>query len=529
MNNCLTPTIVHSIFSKDMKTLTKDALVVASRQELIDQIQSMTAQIELLQNTISEMNFQIDWFKRQIFGAKSERFIPSDDLQAALELDIVNKDEIDAIAESTTITYKRNNKHSTVEPKPGHGRGNMPTHLPIKDVTVEPEGDLTGMEKIGEEVSWYFEMEQPGSLHVVRTIRPKYVRPKEDGVYIGNMPLLPVEKGNAGPGLMTQIIIDKYVYHLPLDRQRKKFKNEYNVDFAESWLCDTVKNGSFWLESIYNAYTKKIITCDYLQGDETPIQVLTKDKKGKTHRGYFWVYHDPLQRIVLFDYRKSRARFGPSEFLEYFKGTLQIDGYEGYNEIITRNSLIHAGCMDHVRRRFEKALDSDRERAVYALDTMRSWYDVEREAREKGLSQTERFTMRVEKTVPSMQAFQAWMLKQVSLVLPKSLIGIALSYALNQWPFFKPFMTDPRIELSNILIENAIRPVALGRKNFMFVGSHEAAKWPAIIYSLVSTAKWHGYDPFVYIKELLTELPKSNTSDIEKYLLPNWKPQTLLK
>jgi transposase len=522
MNNCLTPINVLYIFSKDMKTLSKDALVIASRQELTDTILS-------LQSTVEELKFQIDWFKRQIFGAKSERFIPSDDLQSALELDIVNEDEINKIAESTTITYKRDSKPSKAEQMPGHGRGSMPTHLPIKDVTVEPEGDLNGMVKIGEEVSWYFEMDQPSSLHVVRIIRPKYVRPKEDGVYIGNMPLLPVEKGNAGPGLIAQIIIDKYVYHLPLDRQRKKYKNEYNVDFAESWLCDTVKNGSFWLESIYNAYVKKVITCDYLQGDETPIQVLTKDKKGKTHRGYFWVYHDPLQRIVLFDYRKSRARFGPSEFLEDFKGTLQIDGYEGYNEIITRNGLIHAGCMDHARRRFEKALDSDRERAGHALDTMRSWYEVEREAREKGLSQTERFTMRVEKTVPSMEAFHVWMLKQVPLVLPKSLIGNALSYALNQWSFFKPFMTDPRIELSNILIENAIRPVALGRKNFMFVGSHEAAKWPAIIYSLVSTAKWHGYDPFLYIKELVTELPKSKTSDIEKYLLPNWKPQTLLK
>jgi len=227
MRICLTSINLSNVFSKDMKTLTKDALVVASRQELIDQIQSMTAQIELFQNTISEMNFQIDWFKRQIFGAKSERFIPADDLQSALELDIVNKDEIDAITESTTITYKRDSKPSKAEPKSGHGRGPMPTHLPIKDVIIEPEGDLNGMVKLEDEVSWYFEMEQPGSLHVVRIIRPKYVRPKEDGVYIGNMPLLPVEKGNAGPGLMAQIIIDKYVYHLPLDRQRKKFKNEY--------------------------------------------------------------------------------------------------------------------------------------------------------------------------------------------------------------------------------------------------------------------------------------------------------------
>jgi transposase len=498
-----------------MKKLSKDALIVAPRQELVDTIMS-------LQSKVDEMNFQIDWFKRQIFGTKSERFIPSDDLQAALELDIVKKEDIEN-TDKTTISYNRNNKPKS-EPKPGHGRGTMPDHLPVKDIVIEPEGDLTGMVRIGEEVSWYYEMEQPGSLHIVRTTRPKYVRPKEDGVIIGKLPALPVEKGNAGPGLMTQVMIDKYVYHLPLDRQRKKFKNEYNVDFSESFLSNTVKNGTFWLEAAYNEYVKMVLSSTYLQADETPIQVLTKDKKGKTHRGYFWVYHDPLQKIVIFDYRKNRSREGPADFLKNFKGILQIDGYEGYEEIITRNALRRAACMDHVRRRFEKALEYDRDRSTYTLDSMRVWYNLEREARENDLSLDERLVMRKVKIVPSMEAFKHWMLQQVSIVLPKSIIGNALSYALNQWPFFEPYMTDPRVEISNILIENAIRPVALGRKNFLFAGSHDAAKWPAIIYSLVSTAKWHGYDPFVYFKELLTKLPRSNANEIEKYLIPNWKP-----
>jgi transposase len=165
------------------------------------------------------------------------------------------------------------------------------------------------------------------------------------------------------------------------------------------------------------------------------------------------------------------------------------------------------------------------DRAAYAIDLMREWYAVEREAREKGLSMEERFALRTEHTVPSMKSFKAWMLKQVAEVLPKSPIGTALSYALNQWSFLDPFMTDQRIELSNILIENAIRPVALGRKNFMFAGSHDGAKNLAIVYSLAANAHSHGYDPFVYFKELLTELPKSNVKDIEKYLFPDWKPQ----
>jgi hypothetical protein len=367
-------------------------------------------------------------------------------------------------------------------------------------------------------------MKEPGSLHIVRTTRPKYVKPKHDGVVIGELAPLPVEKGNAGPGLVTQIIIDKYVYHMPLDRQCKKFKNEYNVDFSTSWFSDNVKHGTFWLEAVYNGYVRKILQATYLQADETPIQVLTKDQKGKTHRGYFWVYYDPVQKIVLFDYRTSRAKQGPSEFLKDFKGTLQVDGYEGYAEIIARNALLHAACMDHLRRRFEKALAYDCARATYALDTIGSWYALERQARESNLPADELLAMRKQIIEPSMNAFKQWMLAQVNSVLPKSVLGNALSYALNQWAFFAPFINDPRVQLSNILVENAIRPVALGRKNFLFAGSHDAARWPAVIYSLVSTAKLHGHDPFVYIKELLTVLPQSTTTAIDTLLLPNWAP-----
>jgi transposase len=477
-----------------------------------------------LSNTITELTLQLAWLKRQVFGTKSERFTSLDDQQIALELGVVNKEEINAASQLKKVTYDRTNNPVSPEPKKGHGRGTMPTHLPIKEKIIEPEGDLTGAVHIGEEISWQYELDTPCTLHILQIIRPKYVRPGCDGVLIGTLPAQPVEKGNAGPGLMAQVVIDKFVYHLPLDRQRKKYKNEYNVDFPESWLSDMVRNTTFWLESPYNEYARKILATSYLQADETPIPVLTKDKKGKTHRGYFWVYYDPINKIILFDYRKSRSREGPSEFLKEFKGTLQIDGYEGYHEIIVRNDLIRAACMDHVRRRFEKALEYDSERATHALDIMREWYTLEREARETEMSLEEKLVMRKEKIALSMEAFKIWMLEQVALVLPKSAIGIALSYALNQWSFFTPFLNDPRIELSNILIENAIRPVALGRKNYLFAGSHDAAKWAAAIYSIVATAKWHGYDPFVYIKELLTELPKAKSSEIAKFLLPEWKP-----
>lgn len=160
-----------------------------------------------------------------------------------------------------------------------------------------------------------------------------------------------------------------------------------------------------------------------------------------------------------------------------------------------------------------------------ALDVMREWYAVEREAREKKLSFEDRLTMRKKKVASSMTVFKEWMQRQLLEVLPKSPMGVALQYALNQWKYFNPYLTDGRIELSNILIENAIRPVALGRKNFLFTGSYSAARWPAVIYSLAAIAKNHGVAPFEYFNEPLTELPKTDFQDIDKYLLAEWKPK----
>ncbi len=507
-----------------MKNYTKDNLIIASRQELIDIILVQATQIDKQFNTITEHSMQLEWLKRQMFGAKSERFIEPDDMQTALELGIA-ADNTGGDTETTTVLYDRKKSNVAKEPVKGHGRGSMPTHLPIKKATIKPLEDITGMINIGEEETWYYEMDKPASLHIVLISRPKYALANKTGVIIGSLPALPVEKGNAGPGFLAHITNEKYLYHMPLDRQRKKFKHEYNVEFSPSWLSDNIGKAVFWFDSVYDRYRGVLLKSTYLQADETPIQVLTRDGKGKTHKGYFWVYHDPIQRIVLFDYRESRSHKGPSEFLKNFNGTLQVDGYEGYADIIRKNDLLHAGCMDHVRRRFDKALSFDKARASYALETMRTWYMVEREAKEQNLTFDERLALRKEKVTKTMAAFKKWMQQQLIEVLPKSPIGVALQYALNQWEFFNPYLTNGRIELSNILIENAIRPVTLGRKNFLFAGSHNAARWPAVIYSLASIAKNHDINPFDYFKELLTELPKATTSDIGKLLIPEWQPK----
>jgi len=502
-----------------MNTLSEDALVVTPRQELINTILSLQERLQKQSSHVEQLEFQLEWFKRQIFGAKSERFISDDDQQLMLDLGI---EPTSPPPQGTqTITYDRH-KAAKPQKKPGHGRGPMPTHLPIEDRVIEPDEDVSGMVRIGEEVSWYYEME-PASLRVVRITRPKYARPNGQGVVTGELPSLPVEKGNAGPGLVTQIVVDKFVYHVPLDRQRKKFQSEYEVAFSESWLCDQVRAAGRLIEPVCDAYVNVLLAAGYICADETPIPVLIKEKRGKTHRGYFWVFYDPLGKTTVFVYDDSRAGNVPAQFLGDFRGTLQVDGYDGYNEIITRNGLRRAACMDHVRRRFERALDYDQERARYALDRMKEWYEVEDEARKQGLTLAQRFERRVAQTVAPMRAFKDWLSEQLGEILPKSSIGAAICYALNQWPFFEPFMTDERIELSNILVENKIRPIAIGRKNYLFKGSRKAAERAARIYSLVATAHNHNVDPFVYLRDLMTRLPDAKMTDIDQFLLPNWQ------
>ncbi len=524
-----------------MKTYTIDSLIVQPRHELIAIIAELDASIEQLQHTItaqekeicrltndaSAASIQNDWLRRQVFGAKSERFIPSDDLQMALELDVISKSELDNNeAESTrVVSFIRNKKGADTKPK-GHGRGEMPSHLPIVDVVVLPDVDTTGMKCIGNEVSWHYELDTPSQLKVIRTTRPKYIRTSDNTVHIGKLIALPVDKGNAGPSLQATIVINKFQFSIPLDRQRKMFELDYKVSFSTSWLSDLVKNTAFWAKPVYEDHKELLLQSTYLQADETPIPVITKNKTGKTMKGYLWVYHDPIRKIVLFDYQKSRSSGGPSEFLKNFKGTLQIDGYEGYSEIIRSNNLIRAGCMDHLRRRFEKALKYDVKRARYVLDTMRAWYEVEQCARDNNVTHDERLALRIEKVVPSMNALKEWMDAEITKddVIPKSPIGIALSYAINQWKYFDAYQTDGRIELSNILVENQIRPFAIGRKNFMFAGSEDAALWQAIIYSLIGTAKMQGHKPLEYFKELLTELPKDTCTTTKQFLLTTWKP-----
>jgi transposase len=390
---------------------------------------------------------------------------------------------------------------------------------------IEPEGDLTGAKKIGEEITEILEY-KPGKIYVDRFIRNKYILPEEEKIIIGNLPTLPIPRGNAGPGLLAHLIISKYVDHLPFYRQVQQFKRQ-DVVLAESTINDWFSAGCNLLTPLYDKLGKQVLDARYLMVDETPIPVLTKDKPRATHKGYLWVYRSPLERLVLFDYRESRSREGPKDLLQNYQGLLQTDGYEAYAIFDKQKGITLLGCMAHARRKFDEARSNDPERAEHMLKLMQKLYNVERKARDMNLTHDQRRALRQEESSPLLSQMEEWMKQQLTQTLPKSAIGKAISYTLTLWPRLIRYIDHGEAEIDNNIVENDIRPVALGRKNYLFAGSHEGARRIAMAYSFLGTCKLNNVEPFSWLKDVLTRIPDHSILQLAELLPTNFTPQII--
>jgi transposase len=453
--------------------------------------------------------------KRMIYGSKSERYVAEDTGQLSFEMDVAQQEA--PKQETEEITYKRK---KTGKKKNNPVRLPLPSHLHREEIVIEPQEDIAGAKKIGEEITEVLDY-IPGKFYVEKYIRPKYALEEDRGVVIGELPTLPIPKGNAGAGLLSHLLISKFVDHLPFYRQVQQFKRE-NITIAESTISGWFTAACRLLLPLYDTLVEKIQQCDYLMADETPIPVQTSNKPGSTHKGYHWVYYSPLDKLVCFDYKKTRGRDGPKAFLKDFTGALQTDGYNAYNIFEAKEYVTLLACMAHARRKFEHALDNDPKRAEYAMEKIQALYRIEKEARESNLSHEQRKTLRQEKAKPILQEFEQWMKEQLPEVLPKSMIGKAINYTMGLWNRLIRYIDDGKWEIDNNLVENSIRPVALGRKNYLFAGSHEAAKQAAMIYSFLGTCKLNNVEPFQWLKETLSRIPDQSIQKLDE-LLPGFK------
>ncbi len=477
----------------------------AEYQELLD----FKAQVSLLKHELGEL-------KRLIFGAKSERFIAPNPNQPTLfelpESEIIEKPKEE-------ITYIR----SKPEPKNHPLRLELPAHLPRKTEVIEPENLPEGAIKIGESRTEVLDL-TPANVFVRVIVRPKYIISQNDEqthIVIAALPSLPIPKGNAGAGLLAHILVSKFVDHLPFYRQVKMFKRQ-QLTIPESTIGGWFNASCRLLEPLYNELKNRVISSDYLMADETPIPVQTLDKPGATHKGYHWVYYDPVIKRVLFDYQKTRSREGPDELLKNFTGHLQTDGYTAYNNLKNGANITQLACMAHARRKFEHAKENDPELSKEALLMFHQLYEIEREAREQNLSSDDIKSLRQGKSLPVLKEMETWLNKKLNLVLPKSAIGQAIAYTLTLWPRLIRYIDEGRFSIDNNLIENSIRPVALGRKNYMFAGSHEAAQQAAIVYSLLATCKINNIEPFEWLANTLSVISNYPADQLFK-LLPGQK------
>jgi transposase len=496
--------------------MTKQELIRENTQikKKISSLKEQLAKKEIKYRSLQEQFSQII---KLINGNKSERLIPSDipDIQGNLFEEQTQQSNQEDTEEQEIKSYKRKKtKHK--------GRNKLPEHLPVKEVIIEPEEDTEGLVKIGEEITETLEY-TPASLIKRRTIRPKYAKKDNNGILIGQLPSRPIEKSIAEASLLAYILVCKYVDHLPLYRLAQKFNREFDWHPAQSTLCDWVDSCCKLLNPLYNRLKQKIISSDYIQADESPIKVLDKDKIRKTHQGYQWVYYNPMDNLVLFNYRKGRGQNGPKEILSDYCGYLQCDGYRVYDNIGQQEGIKLVGCLAHARRKFFDAQDNDQQKARYALELIAKIYHLDKQINlkyEKDYTQIQK--ERKEKIEPILIQIKTWIEQENLRVLPKSAIAKAMRYFITQYPKLEAVMLDGRLKLDNNLIENKIRPLALGRKNYLFAGSHNAAQNTAMLYSFFGSFKANDVDPLKWLQDVLEKIPDYNIQKLDELLPDKW-------
>lgn len=481
-----------------------------------------------LQFAVEAFKHEIAQLKKMIFGSRHERFEAADadnllnkdsvQLTLGLEADTISACKI---TEATRIEYVRTK--TEVTPAKSHpGRTALPEHLRRETIILQPDTDVTGFKKIGDEVTEVLDL-IPGELYVKQYIRPKYVVPVSKGndtIITASLPARMMEKSMFGEGLMAQILVDKYCDHLPLYRQMQRFKRA-GIEIAQSTISSATARALDSLLSLYEAHKKIVLQSKYLHVDETGIRVMDEAKKGTTHQGFYWLYHNSKDKMVLFDYRRGRGREGPDDILKDYQGYLQADGYTVYEDFEKREGIQVLNCMAHARRKFVDAQQNDAARSDHALGLFQQLYDTERTIKEKGLSGEVLLELRQKESVPVLKALEQWMIEQYPKVTPASVIGKAIAYCLPRWKKLSLYTTDAILNIDNNPVENAIRPLAIGRKNYLFAGSHEAAQRAAMVYSLFATCRLHNINPYEWLKDVLERMHLYTTKNIRE-LLPQF-------
>lgn len=495
----------------DYKRLYEESLLTISEKE----------------DRITELSFELDKFRRYLFGSKSEKLPASKEVDLSqMTLFELGVTQIQQEELSERIQPVQPEKKAPKKRAPGTGRMTLPEELRREEIIIEPIEDVSGCVRIGEEVTEVLDI-LPAELYVKRYVRPKYAHPNGEGIIIGELPGRVIEKGIPSDRMIAQMTLDKYVYGLPLHRQIDKYRR-MGVNIPASTASDWIMKGWKHLIPLWELLRLLLINQKYIQADESPIKVQDKQKKpGKgrnIHQGYMWVYHAPADRLVFFDYQQGRDQSGPKAMLEGFSGILQTDGYKVYESLYGDHpSIILVYCMAHARRKFVDAIKYDEQKANAVLTLIQKLYKLEQDMRDEQFTWEQRTDRRQREAVPVLDQIREWMLAHVAMIPPKSPLGQAIQYALHRWSGLCAYAQHGQIEIDNNWVENAIRPLAIGRKNYLFAGSHDAAEMTAAMYSFMATCKKNGVNESDWLTYVFEKIQDYNHKDLYQLLPNNWE------
>lgn len=496
--------------------------VTARNRQMEAENAALRTRVTELQRDLEQTKQKLQYVIKQLFGKKTEAIDPRQ-----LELLLSGIEAVPPVTEPPAILREpRPARRQSAARKP-----RIPENLPTEDVVIDPEEVLAHPEayrQIGEEITQEIDVVLPKYFRR-RFIRRKYVSKLERELAPVIAPLPPrlIEGGYAGPGLLADIGTKKYLEHLPLYRQEQILKLRYGIEISRKTMCDWMGQVAWWLKPIYEHIGNELRRGRYLQIDETPVRYCQAEGGG-SRQGYLWVYHRPGGG-VLYEWHTGRGADCLEKMLDGFGGTMQTDGYSAYSSFLKRRSqernqtpIVPAACWAHARRKFHEALEECPGQAGWILRQIQHLYRIEARLRRQQARPALREAVRSAESGMILRRIEKALRLKLAAHRPTSQMGKAIGYTLSLWKELRVYLHDGRIEIDNNGVENAIRPTAVGKKNYLFFGDPVAGERSAIFYTLLENCKREGINPYEYLHDILIRRPATPLDQVKQLTPANW-------
>ena len=508
--------------------------LIEENKRLAAQVEKLTAEKAELENAVSSLKSMMEWYRKKLFGKMSEKNLPLDPsvLEPTLFDEQLSEEEQVTLDAEVKAMEEQNARVIEVKAHKREVRNPVYSNLPVIVTDIYPEGVQGNPDyvEIGVETTDRLAI-KPAQMYIDRTVRHKFVLksslqiedPDKQAFVIAPMPDMIIPKGMASESLLADILINKFFYHLPYYRQIQKYK-ELGVVLSDATINDWFAAVCSKLRPLYDKLREAIMEKDYIQVDESTLPVIDNEKH-RAVKGYMWVVRDAVGGSVYFHYDMgSRSGDTARKLIGGYRGAVQTDGYEVYNSYENAPGKRMIGCWAHVRRKFVEALDEDCKYASEAIVYISKLYKLETDMKEAGLEPDAIRERREKEAYPIIRDFEKWMDSVAGRFTLKSRMGKAIKYTYTLLPRLSRYVLDGRYNIDNNGVENAIRPLALGRKNYLFCGNHDAAVRAAIVYSLFASCKAHNVEIRAWLEDTLRRLPTEK--DIKVLLPENWQPVT---